>query len=141
MPSAPYTSPLAEALAPDVVDRLVRYARVDTQSRRDREQSPSTPGQRVLAELLAGELREIGLADAAVDDDGYVMATLPGTVQGAPVVGLLAHMDVSPDAPGAGVEPLVHRDYPAGRSPSPAAARSSTPRACRSSACASATTW
>ena len=82
MPSAPYTSPLAEALAPDVVDRLVRYARVDTQSRRDREQCPSTPGQRVLAELLAGELREIGLADASVDDDGYVMATLPGTVQG-----------------------------------------------------------
>ena len=82
MSSAPYTSPLAAELAPDIVDRLVRYARVDTQSRRGRDACPSTPGQRELAELLAGELREIGLEDAAVDDDGYVIATLPANRRG-----------------------------------------------------------
>jgi len=114
MPPAPFTSELAERLAPDVVDRLVRYARVDTQSRRDRETSPSTPGQRDLAEMLAGELRELGLDDVDVDDNGYVTATLPGTAPDAVVVGLVAHVDVSPDAPGAGVEPIVHRGYDGG---------------------------
>jgi tripeptide aminopeptidase len=114
MPPAPFTSALAESLAPDVVDRLVRYARVDTQSRRDRDGSPSTPGQLELAELLAGELREIGLEDVEVDENGYVTATLPGTDAGAAVIGLLAHLDVSPDAPAAGVEPIVHRGYDGG---------------------------
>ena len=111
---APYTSPLAERLAPDLLDRFLRYVRVDTQSRRDRDGSPSTPGQLDLARMLVGELREIGLEDAELDADGYVFATLPGTVEGAPVVGLLAHVDVSPDAPGTGVEPVVHRDYGGG---------------------------
>jgi tripeptide aminopeptidase len=114
VPSAPYTSALAEVLAPDVLERLVRYARVDTQSVRERETCPSTPGQRELAELLAGELRELGLEDAAVDDNGYVMATLPAADPDPPVIGLLAHLDVSPDAPAAGVEPLVHRGYDGG---------------------------
>src|SRR4051794_21885888 len=111
MPPAPFTSALAERLAPDVLDRLVRYARVDTQSRRDRETCPSTPGQRDLADLLAAELRDLGLDDVGVDEHGYVTATLPGTRPEAPVIGLLAHLDVSPDAPGAGVEPIVHREY------------------------------
>jgi tripeptide aminopeptidase len=114
MPPAPFTSALAERLAPDVVDRLVRYARVDTQSRRDRETCPSTPGQRDLAELLAGELRDLRLDDVAVDGNAYVTATLPGTHPDAPVIGLLAHVDVSPDAPAAGVKPIVHRGYDGG---------------------------
>jgi tripeptide aminopeptidase len=114
MPAA-YTSELAEALAPDVLDRFLRYVRVDTQSRRGRDGSPSTPGQLDLQRMLAEELRGIGLEDAALDENGYVYATLPAT-DGAPrVVGLVAHVDVSPDAPGAGVEPLVHRDYDGGR--------------------------
>ena len=57
------------------------------------------------------ELLAIGLEDAALDENGYVTATLPGT---GPVVGLIAHVDTSPDAPGAGVEPLVHRAHPGG---------------------------
>ncbi|MBX5440585.1 MAG: peptidase T [Solirubrobacteraceae bacterium] len=109
--SAPYTSPLAEALAPGLLERFQRYVRVATQSRRDRERSPSTPGQRELGELLVGELREIGLADAALDEHGYVMATLPGD---GPAIGWIAHLDTSPDAPGDGVEPIVHRDYDGG---------------------------
>ena len=116
MPSpvtAPFTSPLAEALAPAVLERLLRYARIDTQAVRDRATCPSSPGQLELLRLLEAELREAGLADAATDEHGFLFATLPGP-PGAPVVGLLAHVDVTPDAPAAGVEPLVHRAYDGG---------------------------
>jgi len=129
-----YTSSLAEDLADDVLARFVRYVRIDTQSRRDREASPSTPGQLELARLLVGELHEIGLEDAKLDDNGYVMATLtangsPVSASGnagggsqqfaqsdgdVPVIGLIAHLDTSPDAPGRGVEPIVHREYDGG---------------------------
>src|SRR5687767_7729872 len=112
--TAPYTSELAEALADDVLDRLLRYARIDTQSDPAHTQSPSTPGQLELARLLVEELQGIGLDDAAIDANGFVTATLPGTVAGAPTIGLLAHMDTSPDESGAGVEPIVHRDYDGG---------------------------
>ncbi len=108
-----FTSLLAEALAPDVLERFERYVRIDTQSKRDRERSPSTPGQLELGRLLVEELNQAGLEDAALDDNGYVAATLPGTTEG-PTIGLLAHVDTSPDAPGAGVEPIVHRAYDGG---------------------------
>jgi tripeptide aminopeptidase len=112
---AAFTSPLAESLARGLLERFLRYVRVDTQSARDRTQSPSTPGQLDLARLLVEELREIGLEDAAIDEAGYVMATLPATVdRQLPTIGLLAHVDVSPDAPGAGVEPIVHSVYDGG---------------------------
>jgi tripeptide aminopeptidase len=114
MPHAPYTSELAETLAPDVLSRFERYVRVDTQSRRDRERSPSTPGQLELAELLVQELRDAGLDRAELDDNGYVTATLPSNNGTAPVIGLIAHVDTSPEAPGAGVEPIVHREYEGG---------------------------
>jgi tripeptide aminopeptidase len=113
---APYTSDLAAALAPDVLARFDRYVRVDTQSARERTGSPSTPGQLELARLLVEELRTAGLTDADVDENGYVIGSLPPTMDGeAPVVGLIAHVDTSPDAPGAGVEPIVHREYDGGR--------------------------
>ncbi len=112
-PALMYTSALAEQLAADLLDRFLRYARVDTQSAENAEGTPSTPGQFDLARMLVAELEAIGLEDAAVDEHCYVTATLPGA-EGAPVVGLLAHLDVSPDAPGAGVEPLVHRGYDGG---------------------------
>src|SRR3954447_16300924 len=103
-----FTSPLAEQLAGDVLERFLRYVRVDTRSQLDRTQSPSTPGQLELARILLGELREIGLEDAELDENGYVFATLPGD---GPPVGLPAHVDTSPECSGAGVEPIVHRDY------------------------------
>jgi tripeptide aminopeptidase len=112
--TATFTSELAEALAPDLLDRFLRYVRIDTQSARDREGSPSTPGQLDLARLLAQELTEIGLEDVAIDANGIVTATLEATVDGAPTIGLLAHMDTTPDAPGAGVEPIVHEAYDGG---------------------------
>ena len=112
--TAPYTSELAAALAPDVLERLLRYVRIDTQSDRAHAQSPSTPGQLELGRLLVDELLAIGLADAAQDANGFVTATLAGNVPGAPVIGLLAHLDTSPDESGKGVEPLVHRAYDGG---------------------------
>src|SRR5919199_5813682 len=110
-----FTSPLAEALAPDVLERFLRYVRVDTQSARDGDGTPSTPGQFDLANMLVEELKAIGLADAAVDEHAYVTATLEATVADAPTIGLLAHLDTSPDAPGAGVEPIVHEAYDGSR--------------------------
>ncbi|MEA2428379.1 MAG: tripeptide aminopeptidase, partial [Thermoleophilaceae bacterium] len=98
---APFSSPLAEELSSDMLDRFMRYVRVDTQAARDAGESPSTPGQLDLSRMLAEELREIGLGDATLDEHGYVTATVPGTAKG-PVIGLLAHVDTSPDAPGAG---------------------------------------
>jgi tripeptide aminopeptidase len=112
--SAPYTSELAAALAPDVLERLLRYVRIDTQSDRAHAQSPSTPGQLELGLLLVEELRAIGLEDAALDANGFVTATLPGNVPDAPVIGLLAHIDTTPDESGHGVEPLVHPGYDGG---------------------------
>src|SRR4051812_21062167 len=113
--TAGYTSDLAAALADDLLERFLRYVRVDTQAARDRTGSPSTPGQLDLSRMLVGELLAIGLDDASLDENGYVMATLPST-SGAhePVIGLVAHVDTSPDAPGAGVEPIVHRGYDGG---------------------------
>jgi tripeptide aminopeptidase len=111
MSPAPFTSELAEALAPDLLERFLRYVRVDTQSQPDRDQSPSTPGQLDLSRMLVDELRAIGLDDPELDGNGYVFATLPATVDNAPVIGLVAHVDTIPDLPGAGVEPIVHRDY------------------------------
>jgi tripeptide aminopeptidase len=113
--TAQFTSPLAQSLAEDVLDRFARYVRVDTQSARGRSSSPSTPGQLDLSRMLVDELLAMGLADAALDANGYVTATLPSSMgPDAPVVGLIAHVDTSPDAPGAGVEPIVHRRYDGG---------------------------
>jgi tripeptide aminopeptidase len=112
-----YSSDLAAALAPDLLERFLRYVRIDTQSKRDRTGSPSTPGQLELGRLLVEELRRAGLEGAFQDDNGYVMATLPATGNGAsgePAIGLIAHLDTSPDAPGTGVDPLVHRGYDGG---------------------------
>jgi tripeptide aminopeptidase len=111
MPSR-FTSPLAEQLAPGLLDRFQRYVRIESTARRDRAQSPSSAGQLEIGRLLVDELQAAGLRDAALDGNGYVTATLPSTAgDDAPVIGLVAHMDTSPDAPGAGVEPLVHHDY------------------------------
>ncbi len=110
---APYSSRLAEQLAPDLLERFLRYVRVDTQARRDATAVPSSPGQLELGRRLADELRAAGLGDAEQDGHGIVMASLPATpgLEELPAVGLIAHVDTSPDAPGAGVQPIVHRDY------------------------------
>ncbi len=97
----------------NVLDRFLRYVRVDTQSDPRSPTQPSTEKQRVLGELLTQELLGLGLEDAELDAHGYVYATLPATpgMEHAPVVCFCAHMDTSPDASGTGVKPIVHRNY------------------------------
>jgi tripeptide aminopeptidase len=110
-----YTSALAQSLSDDLLERFKRYVRIDTRSSRDRTGSPSTPGQLELGRLLVVELNQASLEDASLDSNGYVTATLPATKRDeAPVIGLIAHLDTTPDAPGAGVEPIVHADYDGG---------------------------
>ena len=110
MGSAPFTSELAERLSEDVLQRFLRYVRIDTQAADEATTYPSTARQLDLSRLLVEELRESGLTDAGLTEHGYVFATLPGTVN-RPVVGLIAHVDTTPETPGAGVTPIVHEDY------------------------------
>ncbi len=104
-----YPTPLAEELAEDVLERFLRYVRIDTQSDDDSETYPSTAKQRDLGKLLERELRELGLDDVELTEHGYVFATLPGS--DGPTVGLIAHMDTSQDESGANVQPQVVRNW------------------------------
>jgi tripeptide aminopeptidase len=96
-----------------VLDRFIRYVTYDTQSAEQSTSYPSTEKQLVLLRDLAAELQALGLADAALDAFGYVTATIPATTRKThvPVIGFIAHVDTSPEMPGAGVKPLVHRNY------------------------------
>ncbi len=113
--SRSFTSELAQELSAPLLERFERYVRVDTQSDRAHafDRVPSSAKQLDLSRLLVDELRAAGLSDAELDEHGVVMATLPATDDGgdAPVIGLIAHVDTSPDASGTGVEPIVHREY------------------------------
>src|SRR5947208_1511644 len=97
----------------DVLDRFLRYVRYDTQSDERSTSFPSTEKQLVLLRARVDELRGIGLADVAIDEYGYVMATVPATSAKAtvPTIGFIAHVDTSPEMSGAGVNPVVHRRY------------------------------
>jgi tripeptide aminopeptidase len=106
-----YAGPLAEQLAEDVLERFLRYVVIDTQAAVESPTYPSTEKQLDLSRVLVGELRALGLEDVELTEPGYVFATLPGTVEVAPTVGLIAHVDTSPDAPGTGVRPIVHRAW------------------------------
>jgi tripeptide aminopeptidase len=95
-----------------VLERFLRYVTVDTQSREGSETYPSTPKQLVLLDQLVEELRAIGITDAARDPHGYVFGTVPATSKKhVPVIGFIAHVDTSPESPGAGVKPIVHRSW------------------------------
>ncbi len=117
MASAPYSSPLAEALAEDVLERFLRYVRIDTQSTYGSGTQPSTTKQLDLSRLLLAELEELGLDDVRIDEHGYVYASLPG--EGVPF-GLIAHVDTSPDVTGTGVQPQVWRAWDGSRLELPA---------------------
>jgi tripeptide aminopeptidase len=107
---AGFASPLAEELAGEVLERFLRYVRVDTQAAYRTARRPSTEKQLELSRMLVDELRELGLEDVRLTDGAAVFAGLPGT-NGAPVLGLIAHVDTTPDVLGAGVEPLVHKGW------------------------------
>ena len=102
----PLETTLAAQLAEEAAERFLRYVRVDTQSDEDSETYPSTEGQLVLLRLLRDELESIGLADAAIDQYGYVTATLPATVDHeVPTFALFAHVDTAREVTGANVSP------------------------------------
>jgi tripeptide aminopeptidase len=96
-----------------VLDRFLRYVQYDTQSDEASTTYPSTATQLVLLRDLVSELQALGLRDAAMDRHGYVTATIPATTTkaGVPTIGFIAHVDTSPEMPGAGVRPIVHRAY------------------------------
>jgi len=95
-----------------VLDRFLRYVQYDTQSDEQSDTYPSTSKQLALLELLADELRWLGLTDAAIDQYGYVTATVPPTSRKVvPAIGFIAHVDTSPELTGADVRPIVHRGY------------------------------
>ena len=108
--SASFTCALAAELADGALQRFLRYVRIDTQARYGADTYPSTAKQLDLSRLLADELRELGAADVELTEHGYVFATIPGAPD-APVVGLIAHVDTTPDVSGSGVEPIVHEAW------------------------------
>jgi len=98
-----------------VLERFLRYVTIDTQSDPDSPTTPSTEKQKNLGRLLVTELREIGLADADMDENGYVYATLPAnSAKTVPVICFCSHMDTSPDCTGANVKPQIVRNYQGG---------------------------
>ncbi|MCY7752133.1 peptidase T [Bacillus haynesii] len=95
-----------------LIERLISYAKVDTQSNENSQTTPSTPGQLTLANMLVEELKEIGMKDVTIDENGYVMATLPSnTEKEVPTIGFLAHVDTATDFTGKNVNPQVIEQY------------------------------
>src|SRR6187200_3172038 len=98
-----------------VTERFLRYVVIDTQSDPASPTCPSTEKQKNLGRLLAAELQAIGLADAHLDEHGYVYATIPAnTDKKVPVICFCSHMDTSPDCTGANVKPQIVKSYQGG---------------------------
>ncbi|MNX08880.1 Peptidase T [compost metagenome] len=99
----------------EIIERFTSYVKVDTQSNEDNESCPSTPGQLTLAHMLVDELKSIGMAEVTINENGYVMATLPSnTDRKVPTIGFLAHVDTATDFTGAGVNPQIKANYDGG---------------------------
>lgn len=100
---------------PKVVEKFLRYVKFETRSDENTGKTPSTEGQMVLAKELGKELKLMGMKEVFVDENGYVMATLPSNLsKSVPTIGFIAHMDTSPDMSGKDVNPQVVEDYKGG---------------------------
>lgn len=98
-----------------IIDRFISYVTIDTESDPASNTTPSTPKQLNLAKLLVKELKDMGMSDVSIDENGYVMATLPSnTDKDVPVIGFIAHYDTTPDFTGANVKPQIVCDYDGG---------------------------
>ncbi|MDZ5671699.1 MULTISPECIES: peptidase T [Bacillus] len=96
----------------EIIERFTTYVKVDTQSDESVDTCPSTPGQLTLGSMLVDELKSIGMQDAAIDENGYVMATLPSnTEKDVPTIGFLAHVDTATDFTGKNVNPQIIESY------------------------------
>ena len=99
----------------NVVERFLNYVKFDTQSDELTNLTPSTPGQMIFAQALEKELQAMGLKDISLDENGYLMATLPGNIdKKVPTVGFIAHLDTSPDMSGRHVNPRIVEKYDGG---------------------------
>jgi len=95
-----------------VAERFMRYVQIDTQSDPQSHEHPSSEKQKQLSDLLATELRSIGIADAHADEFGYVYATIPSNFdKNIPVICFCSHVDTAPDCSGTNVKPILHKDY------------------------------
>ena len=96
----------------EIIERFTTYVKVDTQSDESVDTCPSTPGQLTLGNMIVDELKSIGMQDAAIDENGYVMATLPSnTEKDVPTIGFLAHVDTATDFTGKNVNPQIIESY------------------------------
>ena len=95
----------------NITDRFLKYVSFCTTSDEETNMTPSTPGQMEFAKYLAAELQEIGMQEVSLDENGYVMATLPANVEGKPTIGFIAHMDTAPDASGKHIKARIVSNY------------------------------
>ena len=95
----------------NITDRFLKYVSFCTTSDEETNMTPSTPGQMEFAKYLASELQAIGMQEVTLDENGYVMATLPANVEGKPTIGFIAHMDTAPDASGKNVKARIVENY------------------------------
>ena len=99
----------------NVVERFLNYVKFDTQSDELTNLTPSTPGQMIFAQALEKELKKMGLQNISLDENGYLMATLPSNIdKKVPTVGFIAHLDTSPDMSGRHVNPRIVENYDGG---------------------------
>ena len=95
----------------NITERFLKYVSFCTTSDEETNMTPSTPGQMEFAKYLAEELKEIGMQEVTLDENGYVMATLPANAEGKPTIGFIAHMDTAPDASGKNVKARIVENY------------------------------
>ncbi|MCQ2325698.1 MAG: peptidase T [Paludibacteraceae bacterium] len=94
-----------------ITDRFLKYVSFCTTSDEETNMTPSTPGQMTFAKYLKDELTALGMQEVELDDNGYIMATLPANVEGKPTIGFIAHMDTAPDASGKNIHPRIVSQY------------------------------
>ena len=96
-----------------IANRFMRYVQIDTQSDPQSGEHPSTEKQKDLSKILVEELKQIGIADAEMDEYGYVYATIPSNSEkkNVPVICFCSHVDTAPDCSGSGVKPILHKNY------------------------------
>ena len=94
-----------------ITERFLKYVSFCTTSDEQTNMTPSTPGQMEFAKYLADELRAIGMQEVTLDDNGYVMATLPANVEGKPTIGFIAHMDTVSEFTEGEIRPILTPDY------------------------------
>ena len=94
-----------------LTERFLKYVSFCTTSDEETNMTPSTPGQMEFAKYLAEELKQIGMTEVTLDENGYVMATLPANTEGKPTIGFIAHMDTAPDASGKNVKARIVDNY------------------------------